>query len=92
MPKCNFTGKNTIHTTWPTQERLLVCVSPSPLRRLVQVTQRMAARLQAEWLAVYVETPGHTRLRDDERERLIQHLRLAEKLGAETVTLRYAGE
>ncbi len=83
-----YRQEHAIHTTWPTQERLLVCVSPSPLSgRLVRATQRMAARLQAEWLAVYVETPGHTRLRDDERERLIQNLRLAEKLGAETVIL-----
>ena len=77
-----------IPTTWPTNERLLVCVSPSPLSvRLVRKTRRMATQLHAAWLVVYVETPAHVRLSDRDRERLIQTLRLAEKLGAETVTL-----
>ena len=44
--------------TWPTAERVLVCVGPSPYAaRLVRAARRMAARLQAEWVAVYVETP-----------------------------------
>jgi two-component system sensor histidine kinase KdpD len=77
-----------IAETWPTTERLLVCISPSPLsRRLVRATRRMAARLRAEWLAVYVETPAHLRLPEADRERVVHTLRLAEQLGAETVTL-----
>src|SRR5215813_12580121 len=77
-----------IADTWPTTERLLVCVSPSPLsRRLVRAARRMAARLRAEWLAVYVETPAHLRLPEADRERVVNTLRLAEQLGAETVTL-----
>src|SRR5262249_35638406 len=77
-----------IADTWPTTERLLVCVSPSPLSaRLVRATRRMAARLRAEWLAVYVETPAHLRLPEADRERVVNTLRLAEQLGAETVTL-----
>ncbi len=77
-----------IPTVWPTQERLLVGISASPLAaRLVRAARRIAARLRAEWLVVYVETPAHTRLTETERNRVIQTLRLAEKLGAETVTL-----
>ncbi len=77
-----------ITETWPTTERLLVCISPSPLSiRLVRATRRMAARLRAEWLAVYVETPAHLRLPEADRERVVHTLRLAEQLGAETVTL-----
>src|SRR5262252_8850135 len=77
-----------IADTWPTTERLLVCVSPSPLsRRLVRAARRMAARLRAEWLAVYVETPAQLRLPEADRERVVNTLRLAEQLGAETVTL-----
>jgi two-component system sensor histidine kinase KdpD len=73
---------------WPTTERLLVCVSPSPLAaRLVRAARRMAARLRAEWLVVYVETPAHLRLPEADRDRVVQTLRLAEQLGAETVTL-----
>jgi two-component system sensor histidine kinase KdpD len=52
---------------WPTTERLLVCVSPSPLAvRLVRAARRMAARLRAEWLVVYVETPAHLQLPEAE--------------------------
>jgi two-component system sensor histidine kinase KdpD len=73
---------------WPTTERLLVCVSPSPLAaRLVRAARRMAARLRAEWLVVYVETPAHLRLPEADRDRVVQTLRLAEQLGAETATL-----
>src|SRR5919109_937242 len=77
-----------IAETWPTTERILVCVSPSPLAaRLVRATRRMATRLRAEWLVVYVETPAHLRLPAVDRDRVVQTLRLADQLGAETITL-----
>jgi two-component system sensor histidine kinase KdpD len=77
-----------IDEIWPTTERLLVCVSPSPLAaRLVRAARRMAARLRAEWLVVYVETPANLRLPEADRDRVVQTLRLAKQLGAETVTL-----
>jgi two-component system sensor histidine kinase KdpD len=73
---------------WPTKERLLVCISPSPLSmRLVRATRRMAAGLGAEWLAVYVETPDHFRLSETERNRIAQALHVAEQLGGTAVTL-----
>lgn len=74
--------------SWPTTERILVCISPSPLAaRLVRAGRRLAAQLRAEWLGVYVETPAHLRLPEADRERVVHTLRLAEQLGAETVTL-----
>lgn len=73
---------------WPAGDRLLVCVSPSPLsERLVRTTRRLARRLDAEWVAAYVETPGHSNLSEAGEERVAQTLRLAEKLGAQTVRL-----
>jgi two-component system, OmpR family, sensor histidine kinase KdpD len=73
---------------WPASERMMVCVSPSPLSaRLVRAARRMADRRHAEWLAVYVETPRHYRLSDADRDRVAQTLRLAEQLGGETVRL-----
>src|SRR5262249_5808954 len=83
-----YRSTHAITEAWPTTERILVCVSPSPLSaRLVRATRRMAARLRAEWLAVYVETPASLRLPDADRDRVGPTLRLAEQLGAETVTL-----
>jgi two-component system sensor histidine kinase KdpD len=50
--------------------------------------------LHAPWIVVYVETPDMIRLPEPERNRRIAWLRLAEALGAETVTLggHHAGQ
>lgn len=72
---------------WPAAERLLVGVGPSPLsERLVRTTRRLARRLDAEWIAAYVEIPGQALPAEDE-ERVAQTLHLAEELGAHTVRL-----
>jgi two-component system sensor histidine kinase KdpD len=74
--------------TWPGAERLLVCVGPSPQSpKVVRAAKRMALRLQAELIAVYVETPAAASLGSAHRERVVRTLQLAEQLGAESVTL-----
>ncbi|MFN8456618.1 MAG: sensor histidine kinase KdpD [Anaerolineae bacterium] len=73
---------------WPAGDRLMVCVGPSPLsERLVRAARRLADPLNAEWLAIYVETPNHVHLQEGERDQVARTLRLAEELGAKTVTL-----
>jgi two-component system sensor histidine kinase KdpD len=70
-------------------ERLLVCVGPSPTSdKLIRAVKEMAASLEAEWFAVYVEDPRMLRLPEAERNRAIYNLRLAEQLGATAITLR----
>jgi two-component system, OmpR family, sensor histidine kinase KdpD len=77
-----------IDKTWHTGERVLVGVSASPYSaQLLRAARRMATTLHAELLAVYIETPS-LRLRAADRERLATHMRLAEQLGAEAVTVR----
>jgi two-component system sensor histidine kinase KdpD len=77
-----------IAPTWPVTERIMVCVSPSPLSmRLVRAGRRMATRLGAEWVVAYVETSAHANLPEEARARVAETLRLAERLGADTVTL-----
>lgn len=84
----SYRREKSITGSWATGEKLLVCVGPSPLSsRLVRSTRRMAAGLRCPWVAVYVETPTMLKLNDVDRERLHQNLRLAEQLGARTVTL-----
>jgi len=74
--------------TWPATERLLVCVSPSPASGpLLRAARRLATRVRAPWIAAYVETSASLQLSSEERARASEHLRLAESLGAETVTL-----
>ncbi len=77
-----------IPKTWPVTERLMVAVGASPSSvRLVRAAKRMADSLRAEWIVAYVETPGHVRLSEKDRTQVAETLRLAERLGAETVTL-----
>jgi two-component system, OmpR family, sensor histidine kinase KdpD len=74
--------------TWPVAERLLVAVSTGPnAARLVRAARRLAERLRAEWVVVHVETPAELRLSKEDRDRVWQTLRLAERLGAETMVL-----
>jgi two-component system, OmpR family, sensor histidine kinase KdpD len=73
---------------WPVAERILVCVSASPAAaKVVRAAARMAMRLGAEWIVACVERPGDLRQTESDRERIGQTLRLAEQLGAQTVTL-----
>jgi len=73
---------------WPVAERLLVGISPHPLaERLVRSTYRLADELNTEWLAVYVETPGHSRLTPEQRDRISKTLLLADELGGRSLTL-----
>jgi two-component system sensor histidine kinase KdpD len=73
---------------WATSERLLVCVGPSPTSaKLIRRAKRLADALGAGWLAVAVEPQGTASALAVVRQRVAQHLRLAERLGAETHTL-----
>jgi two-component system, OmpR family, sensor histidine kinase KdpD len=83
-----YRREHAIDTVWPVADRVLVCIGPSPLSaRLVRAGRRLAAQLEAPWVVAYVETPTHRSLGDDDRARVAQTLRLAESLGAETITL-----
>ncbi len=69
-------------------DRILVAIGPdAQAEELVRAGKRMAAALDAQWIVVYVETPALLRLSEAQRDRRIDLLRLAESLGAETITL-----
>ncbi|MCZ8184047.1 MAG: sensor histidine kinase KdpD [Beijerinckiaceae bacterium] len=76
-------------TIWPTAERLLVCVNEAPVgKALVRTGKRMADRAKIPWIVATVLTPKHEAMDADARGVTQDALRLAETLGAETVTLR----
>jgi two-component system sensor histidine kinase KdpD len=76
---------------WATADRLLVCVGPSPTTaRVIRTAKQVADALDAPWLAVSVEQPG-TAGNPVTAQQVADHLRLAERLGAETVTLTGTG-
>lgn len=73
---------------WAAGERLLVCVSPSPLaEKLVRAARRLADELNAAWFAVYIQTAEHQRLGPEQQDRVARTLILAEELGAKTAVL-----
>ncbi|MBI3794021.1 MAG: sensor histidine kinase KdpD [Nitrospinae bacterium] len=72
---------------WNTNERLLVAVSQSPHSpSLIRRARRMAFRLGAPWVALYVDS-GLV-LSETDQKRLHENLELAKELGAELVTTR----
>ncbi|WZL72015.1 sensor histidine kinase KdpD [Clostridiaceae bacterium 35-E11] len=72
----------------PTKERLLVCISPSPASaRVIRTAARMADSFQAKWIATYVQTSSNENMNKKNQDQLKKNMALAEKLGAEIVTL-----
>jgi two-component system sensor histidine kinase KdpD len=81
-----YMQRHDIAAIWPANERILVCVSPSPLsERLVRAGRRLARRLNAEWIAVFVETTQQ--LSSLDQQRVNETLRMAEALGAQTARI-----
>ncbi|MDX2138243.1 MAG: sensor histidine kinase KdpD [Chloroflexota bacterium] len=81
----NYMQIKRIAGPWKSSERLLVAVGPSPFsEQLIRWTRRMAYNLEADWLAVYVETSQT--LTPEQRDTLTKNLELARDLGAEVVT------
>ena len=74
--------------------RVMVCMASNPPRAktLLARASRMAGRLNTDWFAVYVETPGEApHLIDSEAQRhLLANLDKAKELGAEVVRLKGA--
>jgi len=76
-----------ISGVWQSGQRLAVAVGPSPFSgSLIRWTRRIAAAMDAPWVAIYVETPDV--LTEDEKIRLTNNLSLARQLGAEVVMTR----
>jgi two-component system sensor histidine kinase KdpD len=75
---------HSITTTWPTAERILVCVGPSPSSAtLVRAAKRLADGLRASWHALYIQQRPEGEL----TARALANLELARELGAETHVL-----
>lgn len=73
---------------WPATEHILVSIGPSPLsEKLVRTTKRQADRMNADWRAVYVETPAQHHLPKESKEQIWKTIRLAESLGGKTERL-----
>ncbi|MGH8552320.1 MAG: DUF4118 domain-containing protein, partial [Methylococcales bacterium] len=84
----DYREDHAIREIWQVGERILVCVGPDAVaEQLVRSGKRLATGLRGEWIVVYVETPRLQRLPAEKRDMVLNVLRLAEQLGAETMTL-----
>ena len=84
----SYRHTHAIQRTWAVGGRMMVCIGePASGLRLVRAARQMAARLDAEWLAVHVEHPGEVRPSDSVRDHIVDVLGYAEELGAETAML-----
>jgi two-component system sensor histidine kinase KdpD len=75
---------HSIETTWPTAERILVCVGPSPSSAtLVRAAKRLADGLRADWHALFIQKNAE----GVPTAMAMDNLRLAQELGAQTHVL-----
>jgi len=74
-----------IYSIWKSSQRLMVAIGPSPYSsNLIAWTRRLAYSLEAQWIAVNVET--NKKLSDEEYKYLETNIKLAKELGAEVIT------
>src|SRR6202167_1899768 len=77
-----------IGSVWKTASALLTCVGPDlGAERVVRAAARLASQLNADWHAIYVETPALQRLAAPRRETILATLNLAQTLGATTAVI-----
>ena len=77
-----------IRGPWPAGERILVAVGTGATgAALARYGRRAAERLHAPWTVLHVETAARAELSETTRNRIADTLRLAERLGAEAVTI-----
>jgi two-component system, OmpR family, sensor histidine kinase KdpD len=83
-----YRDEHAIVDVWQTTERVLICIGPDAMAEsLIRAGKRMAAAIHADWIVAYVESSRLQRLPAAARDAVLEHLRLAGELGAETVTL-----
>jgi two-component system, OmpR family, sensor histidine kinase KdpD len=81
----DYMKEHRISGPWKTVERLMVAIGPSPYsEQLIRWTRRIAATMEAPWVAVYVQTTRP--LSPSDEQRLKKNVALAQELGAVLVT------
>ncbi len=79
----SYMDTHTMTGPFPVGSRIAVCLSTAKTsERLVRIGRRMSEELEADWFAVYVESPEEVGISDESRNRLRRHMQLAEELGA----------
>ena len=80
--------EKSINAVWKTDAALLVCIGPQAnADHVVRSAARLSQQMNAEWQAIYIETPALQKLPAAVRERILKNLKLAQDLGAKTAVL-----
>ena len=84
----DYMVENRIDGPWPAAARVMVCVGDNPLSaQLIRAAHRLATGMQSELLALHVEPSARSsQVSDAANEKTIKNLRLAQDLGAKTIT------
>ncbi len=70
------------------REHILVCISASPSNaKIVRTAAKMADAFGGTFTALYVQTPYDEKMSREDKERLQNHIQLAEALGADMTTV-----
>lgn len=71
---------------WKPREKLLVAINHSPhSQKLIRMTRRLSANMDAPWTAVHVN--NNRILSEEETRQLSKNITLARELGAEVITI-----
>ena len=81
-----YMREHQIDTAWAAGERVMAAIDDGPdAQRVVRRAWRIANRLGADLIAVFVETPSWAGTGPEERRPLTENVRYAEDMGAEVV-------
>ncbi len=84
----DYMRAHAIDGPWAAGERILVGVNDDPsTAAVVRYARRLADRLRAPWTAIHIETSRVQRLGEAARDRIAEHLRHAERLGGEALSM-----
>lgn len=84
----DYRRERAIDEVWPARERLLVGIGGrAGDDALVRQVARLARRLEAEWMVVYVDAPARQHRPRPAQEAVLKTLALAARLGADTATI-----
>lgn len=76
-------ARNKNHGFYHTDEHILVCLSSSPSNaKIIRTAARMARAFRGSFTALFVETPATVAMREEDKKRLRENMRLAQQLGA----------
>ena len=80
--------EKSINTIWKTDNAILACISSSAgAEHVVRSAAQLARQINTSWHAVYVETPARQQIITQQRESILNVLKLAEQLQAKTAVL-----